>query len=104
VIDDEARRIKGLMLPVRDKRTVYLQELAIYEAIVALVILRIGTPPFWFFAAQGAGHLLSALVSNKFFWWYGRKAKSALSRILIIGVGCEWVIAGYFFAVKPSLH
>src|ERR1700733_10713886 len=53
------------MLPIRDKRTVYLQELAIYEAIVALVILRIGTPPFWFFAAQGAGHLLSALVWKK---------------------------------------
>jgi hypothetical protein len=91
-------------VPVRDKRTVYLQELAVYEVIVPLVMLRIGTPPFWFFAAQGAGHLVSALLLNKFFWWYGRKANPTLSRVLIIGAGFGWIIAGYLFAVKPFLH
>ncbi len=85
-------------MPSRDWRTVYLHEIAVYEVFVLLVIIRIaGKQPFWFFAVQSLGHLLSALVSNKFYWWYGRKATLALSRVLMILAGVGWIAAGYLF-------
>jgi hypothetical protein len=71
---------------------------AIYEALVPLIFLRIGVPPFSFFALQALGHGLAAIVSNKFYWWYGRKASTGLSRILLFVAGCGWIIAGFTFA------
>jgi hypothetical protein len=85
-------------MPSRDWRTVYLHEIAIYEVFVLLVIVGIaGTQPFWFFAVQSVGHLFSALISNKFYWWYGRKAALGLSRVLMILAGVGWIAAGYLF-------
>jgi hypothetical protein len=83
------------MLPARDWRTIYLHELAVYNVIVRLTFLQAGAPPFWVFAVQGVGHMISAMVSNKFFWWYGRRAKSGVSRLPVIGAGCGWIVAGY---------
>ena len=71
--------------------------MALYEAVVPMMILYTGTgvPPFWFFAAQCAGHLLTAIISNKFFWWYGTKAAPGLCRTLLAIAGAGWIAAGY---------
>ena len=91
-------RPAAFLLPSRDWRTVYLHEVAIYEAVVPLTFLLTGIPPFAFFALQAFGHLAGALVSNKFYWWYGRKAALGLGRALMIGAGCGWMVAAYLFA------
>jgi hypothetical protein len=75
--------------------------MAIYEVVVPLMFFLTGFPPFWFFALQSLGHLLSALVSNKFYWWYGRKAAPGVSRVLMIVAGCGWSVAGYLFGPSP---
>jgi len=93
-----------LLPPRRDKRTVYLQEVAIYEIVAPLIFLRIGIPPFWFFAFQALAHLISALVSNKFYWWYGKKASTGLSRILLIAAACGWGVAGCLFSLPAHEH
>jgi hypothetical protein len=87
----------GFRMPSRDWRTGYLHEIAIYEVFVVLVIIGIGTQPFWFFVAQSIGHLLSALISNKFYWWYGIKAPPGSSRVLMILAGIGWIASGYLF-------
>jgi hypothetical protein len=84
-------------MPPRNWRTVYLHEVAIYQIVVPLFFLSTGVPPFWFFAVQGIGHLGSAVIANKFFWWYGRKAESRPSRLLLAAAGCGWIIAAYLF-------
>jgi hypothetical protein len=86
-----------LTLTKRDKRPVYIHEMAIYEAIVPLIFLRTGVPPFWFFALQASGHLIGALTTNKFYWWYGRLAPVGLSRLLMILAGCGWILAGWLW-------
>jgi hypothetical protein len=59
-----------------------------------------GTQPFWFFAAQALGHLFAALVSNKFYWWYGKKASPGLSRAFMILAGVGWIAGGYLVGTK----
>jgi hypothetical protein len=81
----------------RDWRTIYLHQVAIYEVAVPLFFLSTGAPPFWFFAVQGAGHWATAAISNKFFWWYGRRAEPRLSRFLLAAAGSGWIIAAYLF-------
>jgi hypothetical protein len=86
----------GLLVQPRDWRTVYLHELGIYEVIVPLLFRFTGSPmPFWFFACQGAGHLLSAVTLNRFYWWYGKKAPAGSSRLLIGLAGVGWITVGY---------
>jgi len=88
----------GFRMPSRDWRTVYLHEIAVYEVFVLLVVVGIGgTQPFWFFGVQSIGHLLSALISNKFYWWYGIRAPLGVSRTLMILAGVGWIAAGYLF-------
>jgi hypothetical protein len=50
------------VIPRRDLRTVYLHEVAIYEAAVPLAMLLTGTgvPPFFFFAALRGTPLVGA--------------------------------------------
>lgn len=84
-------------MPPRDWRTIYLHEVAIYEVVVPLFFLNTGVPPFWFFVLQGVGHWASAAISNKFFWWYGRRAEPRPSRLLLAAAGCGWIIAAYLF-------
>ena len=66
------------MLSRRDLRTVYFHEMGIYEAKVPLLFLRTGVPALWFCALQWLGHFLSAFVSNKFYWMYGRQSPQGL--------------------------
>jgi hypothetical protein len=84
-------------MPPRNWRTVYLHEVAIYQIVVPLFFLSTGVPPFWFFAVQGIGHLGRGVIANKFFWWYGRRAESRPSRLLLTAAGCGWIIAAYLF-------
>ncbi len=88
------------VLPRRDKRTIYLHEMAIYQVVVPLLLVRIGIPPFWFFAAQAFGHCLAALISNKFYWWYGRRANTSIGRTLMVVAGCGWLVAGYLLSPR----
>ncbi len=89
-------KLDSVLLQRRDWRTVYLHELGIYEVAVPLLLLYTrSNMPFWFFASQGAGHALSALILNKFYWWYGKKAPAGTSRLLIAMAGAGWIAAGY---------
>jgi len=89
--------VRWYSMPPRDWRTIYLHEVAVYEVVVPLFFLSTGVPPFWFFILQGVGHLASAVTSNKFFWWYGKRAESQPGRLLMIAAGCGWIIAAYLF-------
>jgi hypothetical protein len=75
--------------------------MALYEIAVSLLLVRMSIRPFWFFAAQALGHLISVLISNKFYWWYGRKASTGLGRMLMIAAGGGWGVAGYLVSTSP---
>jgi len=94
-IGETDRRATGNMLGPRDLRTVYLHELAIYEVVVPLFFRLTGVPPRSFFVLQGLGHILSAALANKFYWWYGKRSTLTVSRALMIAVGFVWIGGGY---------
>jgi len=83
------------MFAPRDKRTIYLHEIGMYEIFVPLTFRLIGVPPVLFFLLQGFGHILAGVVANKFYWWYGKPATVGLSRTLMIVIGCLWISIGY---------
>ncbi len=88
------------MIPARDKRTVFLHEIAIYSVAVPAIFIFTGVPGLWFFVFQAIGHLVGAFISNKFYWWYGRPSTLVAGRILMIATAALWIIAGDTVAAK----